>query len=124
MSIVCRELLFKNAILLDGILFRKDRVLIPTSLRSQILDELHETHLGISKIKQLARHYVYWPGIDRVTERLVKGCESCALTKSNPLKVAIHPWEVPENNWSGTHIDYAGPFENNYFLVQNPKGSN
>ena len=103
--------------LLDGILFRKDRVVIPTSLRSKILDELHETHLGITKMKQLARRYVYWPGIDRDIERLVKGCVSCALTKSNPPKVAIHPWEIPTNNWSRIHVDYAGPFENNYFLV-------
>ncbi|XP_063907429.1 uncharacterized protein K02A2.6-like [Zophobas morio] len=77
--------------LLDGILFRKDRVLIPSSLRSHILNELHETHLGITKTKQLARRYVYWPSIDRDIERLVKGCESCALNQSNPPKAPLHP---------------------------------
>nr|XP_042909763.1 uncharacterized protein K02A2.6-like [Parasteatoda tepidariorum] len=103
--------------LFDGILFRRERVVIPKSLRSNILKELHETHLGITKMKQLARQYVYWPAIDRDIENLVKGCEGCALTKSNPPKVSVHPWESPADNWDRIHIDYAGPFENYYFLV-------
>ncbi|XP_054276486.1 uncharacterized protein K02A2.6-like [Macrosteles quadrilineatus] len=103
--------------LLDGILFRKDRIVIPTSLRSKILSELHETHLGITKMKQLARRYVYWSGIDGEIERLVKGCKSCALVKASPPKVSVHPWNLPENNWDRIHIDYAGPYENHYFLV-------
>ncbi|KAI5707321.1 hypothetical protein M8J77_000189 [Diaphorina citri] len=67
--------------LVDGILFRKDRVVIPTSLRSQILAELHETHLGVTKMKQLSRRYVYWPNIDRDIERLVRSCEACATSR-------------------------------------------
>nr|XP_042894766.1 uncharacterized protein K02A2.6-like [Parasteatoda tepidariorum] len=91
----------------DGILFRRERVVIPKSLRSNILKELHETHLGITKMKQLARQYVYWPAVDRDIENLVKGCDGCALTKSNPPKVSVHPWESPADNWDRIHIDYA-----------------
>ncbi|KAI5715463.1 hypothetical protein M8J77_016422 [Diaphorina citri] len=103
--------------LVDGILFRKDRVVIPTSLRSQILAELHETHLGVTKMKQLSRRYVYWPNIDRDIERLVRSCEACAKIKTNPPKVTVHPWECPQENWERVHVDYAGPFQNAYFLV-------
>lgn len=103
--------------LVEGILFRNDRVVIPASLQSQILIELHATHLGITKMKQLARRYVYWPKIDRDIERLVRSCESCAQIKSNPPKISVHPWECPQENWERIHIDYAGPFQNAYFLV-------
>lgn len=103
--------------LVDGILFRKDRVVIPTSLRSQILAEIHETHLGITKMKQLSRRYVYWPSIDRDIERLVRSCEACAQIRHNPPKVTIHPWDCPKENWERVHVDYAGPFQNAYFLV-------
>ncbi|KAL1447451.1 hypothetical protein WDU94_001922, partial [Cyamophila willieti] len=103
--------------LVDGILFRNDRVVIPASLQSQILTELHETHLGITKMKQLARRYVYWPKIDRDIERLVRSCEACAHIKANPPKVTVHPWECPQENWERVHVDYAGPFQNAYFLV-------
>ncbi|KMQ91016.1 hypothetical protein RF55_9167 [Lasius niger] len=39
----------------DDIIFRGRRVFIPLSLRPEILKELHDTHLGISKMKNLAR---------------------------------------------------------------------
>ncbi|KAI5753467.1 hypothetical protein M8J77_000457 [Diaphorina citri] len=31
--------------------------------------------------------------------------------------VPVHPWDPPQDNWERLHIDYAGPFENHYFLV-------
>ena len=34
-----------------------------TRKREQVLQELHETHTGIAKIKSLARSYVWWPNI-------------------------------------------------------------
>lgn len=101
----------------DGVLFRQDRIVIPSTLRDQVLKELHETHLGIVKMKQLARRYVYWPCIDRDIERLVKECQPCALTRANPPKAPVHPWDQPEENWERVHIDYAGPFENYNFLI-------
>ncbi|XP_054276716.1 uncharacterized protein K02A2.6-like [Macrosteles quadrilineatus] len=68
-------------------------------------------------MKQQARRYVYWPNIDKDIEHLVKGCENCALTRSNPPKAPNHPWEIPKENWERIHIDYAGPFQGFNFLV-------
>lgn len=39
----------------EGIVFRHDRVYIPNRLSARILQELHQTHLRITKMKQLAR---------------------------------------------------------------------
>ena len=94
-----------------------DRVVIPQSLQQPILKQLHEIHLGITKMKQLARRYVYWQGIDADIEKLVKSCAECALVKTNPPKVPVHPWDTPANNWDRIHIDYAGPYQNCHFLV-------
>ena len=51
----------------DGILFRNDRIVVAPTLRSRILKELPETHLGTTKMKQLVHR---WPGIDREIEKL------------------------------------------------------
>jgi hypothetical protein len=48
-------------------LFR-ERVIIPTTLRSKILKLLHQGHPGIQRMKSLARNYAYWPGMDRNIE--------------------------------------------------------
>lgn len=47
---------------------------------------------------------------------MVKQCKSCCLLKSNPTKVPVQSWEYPKGPWSRSHIDYAGPFMNQYFL--------
>jgi hypothetical protein len=47
---------------------------IPPSLRSQVLDKLHQGHLGVVKMKTLARRHAWWPGIDHDKELLVKSC--------------------------------------------------
>lgn len=101
----------------NGIIFRGQRVVIPPSMRSDVLQELHRTHIGITKMKQLARRYVYWKSIDKDIESTVRACQSCAAVRNNPARAPLHPWEEPEQNWQRIHIDYAGPFQNYFFLV-------
>jgi len=62
------------------------KVVIPSKSRKQILDELHSTHLGIVKIKALARSYVWWPKIDVHVENVVKSCNYCMQLRQDPKK--------------------------------------
>lgn len=101
----------------DGILFKGQRVIIPGILQKSVLEELHRTHIGITKMKQLARRYIYWKGIDKDIERISRTCEPCAKIKANPSKVPVHPWDEPKENWDRVHIDYAGPFQDHFFLI-------
>ncbi|XP_018401810.1 PREDICTED: uncharacterized protein K02A2.6-like [Cyphomyrmex costatus] len=101
----------------NGIIFRGHRIFIPTSLRPEILKELHYTHLGISKMKKLARRYCYWRNIDKDIEGIVRSCLECTKGQNNPRKAPLHHWEEPESNFQRVHIDYAGPFQGHQFLV-------
>ncbi|XP_054259669.1 uncharacterized protein K02A2.6-like [Macrosteles quadrilineatus] len=101
----------------DDIIFRGSRVVIPASLQDSVLQELHDTHIGSTKMKQLARRYVYWRSIDKDIERVVRACPACASTRHSPPKAPLHPLKEPEGNWQRVHIDYAGPFQNHHFLV-------
>lgn len=101
----------------DGILFRGQRVVIPKKLQPPILQELHSTHVGIVKMKALARNYCYWKSIDSDIETLVKSCKECCDNKSNPVKAPLHVWDTPTRNWQRVHMDYAGPFLNHNFLI-------
>ena len=59
---------------LDGCVLLGCRVIIPAAGQDIVLNQLHETHVGITKIKMLARSYVWWSGIDSDIQRKVQGC--------------------------------------------------
>ena len=65
--------------------------------------------MGISKTKNLARYYVWWPKIDEDIETLVKSCEPYQLNRNDPDKHSSHSWQHPAGPWQPIHIDYCGP---------------
>nr|XP_039254270.1 uncharacterized protein K02A2.6-like [Styela clava] len=101
----------------EGCLLWGNRVVIPPKLRSRILEELHESHPGIVKMKALARSYVRWPQLTNSIENRVKECASCQETRKMPANAELHMWEFPSNAWERIHVDFAGPFMDMMFLV-------
>ena len=53
------------------------RVIVPPKLRPQVLQELHQGHMGVVKMKALARSYIWWPNSDKEIELSVKSCSDC-----------------------------------------------
>lgn len=93
------------------------RVVIPTKLRQRLLEELHMAHIGVTKMKGLARSIIYWPNIDSDIEQITKNCEACLKNSIMPAKYNTHHWEYPSEPWSRIHIDYAGPIHGKYLLI-------
>ena len=46
----------------EGLMFKGDRIIVPHSLRPEILQRIHTAHLGIEKCRARARSAVFWPG--------------------------------------------------------------
>ena len=101
----------------DQCLLWGSRIIIPKPGREQILDLLHEGHPGMSKMKALARSYVWWPKIDADIEAKVKQCNQCQLSHPFSPVVPMHPWDWPEHPWQRIYLDYAGPFMGKMFLI-------
>ena len=87
------------------------RVVIPKSLQSRVMSELHSAHPGIVRMEELARSHVWWPGLNKDIEMCVRACESCQGTRNVPTKAPLHPWAWPTNPWERVHIDFAGPVQ-------------
>nr|XP_015914372.1 uncharacterized protein K02A2.6-like [Parasteatoda tepidariorum] len=47
----------------------------------------------------------------------VQRCQECQQTRHAPPKAPVHPWEIPEKPWSRLHMDFAGPFQGQEFLI-------
>lgn len=93
------------------------RVVIPTKLRNRLLSELHQDHPGVSRMKAIARSYLWWPGLDKDLEKLARSCLSCQAVKHTPAVAPLHPWTWPSRPWQRVHIDFAGPFQGKMFLL-------
>ena len=93
------------------------RVVVPPAGRTRVVEELHEGHPGVSRMKSLARSFVWWPGMDHDLEAKVKSCQHCQITRHSPPPAPLHPWEWPQRPWVRIHVDYAGPFLGKMFLV-------
>lgn len=88
------ELTVEGDCLLWGI-----RVVVPLSLQERVLQELHQEHQGVAKVKTLARSYVWWPNLDKEIEATAKDCRACQSVKSAPPKAPLHPWVWPAKPW-------------------------
>ncbi|XP_055916132.1 uncharacterized protein K02A2.6-like [Eupeodes corollae] len=93
-----------------------DRVIIPEALQSRALKYIHEGHWGCSRMKQLARRYIWFPDMDKQIEKLVANCVICQTSASNPKKEYVN-WQPAENPWERIHLDFAGPFFNKMWLI-------
>ena len=95
-------------------------VIVPPSLQEKVLQELHETHPGISRMKALARSYVWWPNMDSDIELTVSSCSTHQSMRSDPspvqIQIQIHPWTFPAQPVS-IHVDFAGPMSGCTYLV-------
>ena len=61
----------------NGLIVHGCRLLIPTSMRQQVLSDLHDSHQGSVRTKQRARLTVYWPGMDNDIDNVILSCQLC-----------------------------------------------
>lgn len=108
----------KNEITSDfGCLIYKYRIIIPLSLQSKVLEEIHQGHLGVNKMKNISRNYVYWPSLDRDLENLCRSCEACQAVRDAPPRAPLHPWEFPLVPWQRLHADFAEYLGKRYLIL-------
>ncbi|XP_024877300.1 uncharacterized protein K02A2.6-like [Temnothorax curvispinosus] len=93
------------------------RVIIPSKLRSDIIEKLHESHFGVVQMKSMARLVVWWPKIDSYIEERVKTCKYCIEVNDSPRRMTLSPWPYPTQPWHRIHADFAGPFLGHTFLL-------
>jgi len=66
----------------DGLILKGTRIVIPGSLQSHVLKQLHYAHEGAEKCKLRAKGSVFWANINHDIEELVKSCAHASVTRS------------------------------------------
>lgn len=100
----------------DGCLWYNFRVVVPASLQSRVLDLLHKTHIGMIRMKSVAREKFWWKGIDLGIELFVKGCTVCNETQNRNPNSNLVPWPKTIVPYQRVHIDFFH-FNQKEFLI-------
>ena len=74
-------------------------MVIPSSLRSNILRKLHTAHRGTEFTLRYARSCVFWPGINSHIEDMCKNCTTCAQHARQHPREPLKPYPVPTLPW-------------------------
>lgn len=101
----------------NDIIMMGDRILVPERHRKTILDYLHKSHPGITRMKSLARSYVFWPGLDKDINDKVQNCLPCARQLKMPVKSDLHSWPIATKPMERIHIDFAEPHKGESYLL-------
>ena len=83
----------------EGLLFKGRQLIIPRAMQTNILDLIHESHLGIEKCKARARSTVYWPGMSRDIHDTVAKCATCLTHRYKNQKEPMIPHSIPDCPW-------------------------
>ena len=62
---------------LKGIILRGERILIPTSMPKEMLERIHQGHMGEEKSRRRARDVLHWPVMDSEIQEKISRCSIC-----------------------------------------------
>ena len=108
---------FRNELSLhDGLLLRGDKIVIPYSMRKEILDRIHYGHLGITKCRECANQGVWWPGLSKQIQDRVAMCKLCMQKKPAQQSEPLLPSTLPDCLFQRIGVDLC-ELKGKHFLV-------
>ncbi|KAG1933981.1 retrotransposable element [Pimephales promelas] len=99
-----------------GVIFRGERAVIPTKLRTEIMERIHAAHLGIESCLRRARDCVYWPGMSAAIRAYIGNCAVCRAVDVRQQKETLCPHVIPMRPWSKVGTDLFS-FNNRAYLI-------
>uniref|UniRef100_A0A8C5CEZ5 Gypsy retrotransposon integrase-like protein 1 n=1 Tax=Gadus morhua TaxID=8049 RepID=A0A8C5CEZ5_GADMO len=90
-----------------------DRLFVPASLRSEVLQWGHASrlacHPGIQRTQDFLRRRFWWPSLEEDVRGFVKeACPVCKSKTSRRLPAGfLHPLPIPDRPWSHISLDFV-----------------
>ena len=103
---------FNELAVVDGLVLRGERIVVPQTLREAMVKIAHEGHQGIVRTKQLLRVHAWFPGMDTMVEKHVGKCLACQSTTPCHTREPLQMTDLPRGPWQKVSVDFAGPLRN------------
>ena len=89
----------------NGLVFKGERIVIPASMRDNMLAKIHASHIGIQGCLRRAREVVYWPRMDKDVAAYVTKCDVCNSQPAEQGKEPLICHELPTRPWEKIAVD-------------------
>ena len=83
------------------------RVIVPHSLRREVLQGLHSAHQGVAKMSDRSQDVVFWPGLFKDIEQIRAECAACDTNAPSQSPLPPEPLESPEYPFQYIVADYC-----------------
>ena len=101
----------------EDIIFRGDRVVIPSKLKDATLKEIHRGHLGIQRSLSRARENVYWHKMNDDVIQHVQNCRACQYHQKDKPEEPVLTHKIPERPWQIVGADIYQLERVNYLVI-------
>ena len=103
--------------ILNGLVLKGTRIIVPTQCRDELLEKLHEGHFGIDRTKLGARDSIYWPGINKGIEILVKTCITWQGNGKRNNKDPVLARKIPMFLWTVLELGLFTMDDHTFLLI-------
>lgn len=69
----------ENISVVDRVLFRGQQLIVPDSMRAEMLKRIHESHLGVESCRCRAREVLFSPGMSQQITEMVNSHDVCSI---------------------------------------------
>ena len=87
-----------NLSVVDDLLMYDNRIVIPESMRKEMLMRIHKCRLR-------AQDAIWWPDISSDIKTYVERCHRCQVNKSAQKAEPLRPRPLPERPWQNISMD-------------------
>ena len=101
----------------EEILLYRNRLVIPTSMRREMLKKTHGTaHLSLTKCRQRIKESLWWPGISADLSNWIERCNFCQIHKRKQRAEPLNPSTLPDRPWQKLAMDLF-EFDSQKYLI-------
>jgi transposase InsO family protein len=103
--------------IIDDLVFKGNCLVIPQSLRSEMLNLIHEGHMGIERCRNQVKNVLFWPNITNDIKNTVESCEICIKYRKNNVREPMISHPIPDLPWQKLGVDFFYYNNKTYLLV-------
>ena len=89
----------------NDLLFKDNQLVVPSSMRDEMMDCAHKSHGGIGACLRRMRECIFWPVMSKNMKERISTCEICLTHADSQMKEPIIQHDIGETPWSKIGAD-------------------